>query len=92
LKEDDIVGPNHLGVVDPATATFTLENNFTGEAFVPALSPDQRTLAVSVIHRFLPGGGADTLDLLDTATNTWQRSVFTFSSPTMSVRDMKIVR
>jgi hypothetical protein len=90
LKEDgDGEGHPMLAIADPPSTTFTLES-FNGEPYVPALSPDGRTLAVSVIHRFLEGG-PDTLDLLDTATNTWQRNVFTFGSPTMSVRDMRIV-
>ena len=98
LKEDAqfegsaLVEGNHLAVVNPADTTFAFEDGFSGQGFVPALSADGKTLAVSVMHRFGGGSAADTLDLLDVSTNTWDHDVFTFGSPTMSVRDMKIVK
>jgi hypothetical protein len=43
-----------------------------------------------VIHRF-SGGGADTLDQLDTPTGIFTRDVYTFTIATQSVRDMRII-
>jgi DNA-binding beta-propeller fold protein YncE len=80
-----------LAVLDPVGASAQLVHGFTGTPLVPALTPDGTTLFVSVIHRF-SGGGADTLDRYDTLSNRLTRNVYTFSVPTMSVRDMRLVR
>jgi len=45
---------------------------------------------VGVIHRF-SGGGADTLDRLDTATGIFTRDVYTFTVATQSVRDIRVI-
>jgi hypothetical protein len=86
-----VMESNQLAVVDPAAATGLLLGGFDGIPFVSTLLPDHAALLASVIHRFDEGGGADTLDRLNTLTNTFDRNVYTFSDPTMSVRDMVIV-
>jgi hypothetical protein len=78
-------------VSDPAAASGTTLGGFTGVPFVPAPLPDGSGVYYSVVHRF-DGGGADTLDLLDTATGTFTRSTYTFSDTTRSVRDMRVIR
>lgn len=79
-------------VSDPATLIGTTLGGFTGGfPFVPAPRPDGSGVYYSVIHRFA-GGGADTLDLLNTGTNAFTRGTYTFSDATRSVRDMRVVR
>jgi hypothetical protein len=78
-------------VSDPAAASGTTLGGFTGIPFVPAPRPDGSGVYYSVIHRF-SGGGADTLDLLNTGTETFTRGTYTFSDATRSVRDMRVVR
>jgi YVTN family beta-propeller protein len=90
VKESTAAPSLPLAVVDPAAANGALIGGFSGTPFVPALTPDGGTLVVSVIHRF-SGGGADTLDRFDTASSTFTPGVYTFSSSTMSVRDMRIL-
>jgi hypothetical protein len=76
---------------DPAAVSGITIGDFSGVPFVPAPLPDQRGVYYSVVHRF-SGGGADTLDLLDTGTGTFTRDVHTFSDATRSARDMRVVR
>ncbi len=76
-----------LAVVDPDMASGVLLGGFDGVPLVPVLTPNGRTLFVAVNHRFL-GGGADTLDRYDTATDAFARGVYTFSTADLSVRDM----
>lgn len=79
-----------LAVMDPATATGFLHGGFDGVPFVPSLTPDGRSLFIAVIHRF-EGGGSDTLDRYDTLGDSFVRRVYTFATPNLSVRDMRIV-
>jgi hypothetical protein len=79
-----------IGVLDPAAASGSALGGFSGIPFVPSLTPNGKELLVNVIHRF-SGGGADTLDRLDTATGIFTRDVYTFTQADRSVRDMRIV-
>jgi len=85
-KESD-----ELAVMDPAAVNSSLIGGFSGIPFVPSLTPNGKDLFVSVIHRFSKGGGADTLDRLNTATGTFTRDVYTFTEADRSVRDMRII-
>lgn len=78
-------------VSDPATPSGTTLGGFDGSPLVPAPRPEGSGVYYSVVHRF-SGGGADTLDLLDTGTGTFARGTYTFSDATRSVRDMRMVR
>jgi DNA-binding beta-propeller fold protein YncE len=80
-----------LAVIDPAGLTGSRIGGFTGTPFVPSLSPDGKTVFISVIHRF-SGGGADTLDRYDVASGAITRAVYTFTRSSLSVRDMRIVQ
>jgi hypothetical protein len=84
-KESD-----ELAIMDPVAIGSSVLGGFSGIPFVPSLTPNGKDLFVSVIHRF-SGGGADTLDRLDTATGTFTRDVYTFTLADRSVRDMRIV-
>ena len=77
--------------MDPAAVNGSLLGGFSGIPFVPTLTPNAKDLFVSVIHRFSKGGGADTLDRLNTATGIFTRDVYTFTQADRSVRDMRII-
>ncbi len=79
-----------LAVMDPSKANGFLFGGFNGTPFVPSLMQNGSKLLISVIHRF-DGGGADTLYMYDTQSNTSIADVYIFSSPSMSVRDIRIL-
>ncbi len=79
-----------LAVMAPVGVSGFLVGGFDGVPFVPTLTPDGGRLFISVIHRFA-GGGADTLDQYNTASETFTRNVYSFSFPNMNVRDMRTV-
>jgi DNA-binding beta-propeller fold protein YncE len=83
LKEDA-----NLAVMNPQTNTFT-QIAMGDVPFAATMSPDGAQLVVSVVHRF-NGGGADTLEVLDTASTAVQR-LYTLSAANQSVTDMMIV-
>jgi hypothetical protein len=78
-------------ISDPSAVSGKTLAGFTGLPGVPAPLPDGTGVYYSVIHRFY-GGGADTLDLLDTGTDTFTRNTYTFSDAARSVRAMRVVR
>jgi WD40 repeat protein len=79
-------------VSDPAAASGRTLGGFASHVVgAPAPLPDGSGVYYSVINRY-SGGGADTLDLLDTGTETFARGIYTFSDPTRSVREMRVVR
>lgn len=81
-----------LAVMAPVGVSGFLVGGFDGVPFVPTLTPDGGRLFISVIHRFAGGGGgADTLDQYNTASETFTRNVYSFSFPNMFVRDMRVV-
>jgi YVTN family beta-propeller protein len=79
-----------LAVIDPAAVSGSAQGGFSGVPFIAGLTPSGKDLLVAVIHRF-SGGGADTLDQLDTPTGIFTRDVYTFTVATQSVRDMRII-
>lgn len=83
LKEDA-----NLAVMNPQTNTFTLIA-LGDTPFASTMSPDGTRLLVTVIHRF-NGGGADTLEILDTSSSALQRA-YTFARANHSVVDMMVV-
>jgi DNA-binding beta-propeller fold protein YncE len=80
-----------LAIMDPAAVNSSVIGGFSGIPFVPSLTPNGKDLFVSVIHRFSKGGGADTLDRLNTVAGIFTRDVYTFTLATQSVRDMRII-
>jgi YVTN family beta-propeller protein len=83
---------SEVAIGDPAAVSGTTLGGFTGVPFVLAQTPSADAELVAVIHRFGGGGGGpDTLDRLDAATQTFQRGIYTFSDAGKSARDMRIV-
>jgi len=79
-------------VMNPQTATFTPLGGFSGSPQAIESTASGNQIFVSVVHQFTTQGTPDTIDILDTSSNMFQRSAYTFMSGTQSVMDMAFVK